>query len=57
MDNDNDQPQEELIKKYINSLNSIEQTALAIAEKQLESSFDISKSIGYLEFVKNKQNE
>ena len=45
--------QEELIEQYINSLNTIERQALNIAKNQLETSFNISKSIGYLEFVKN----
>ena len=44
---------EELIEQYINSLNTIERQALNIAKNHLETSFNISKSIGYLEFVKN----
>lgn len=44
----------ELITRYINSLNTIELKALEIAKQQLQSSFDIEKSIGYLEFLKSK---
>ena len=43
----------ELITNYINSLNAIELKALEIAKQQLQSSFDIEKSIGYLEFLKS----
>jgi len=46
MDNNN------LIEKYINSLNKLEKKALIIAKKNLESSFCIEKSIGFLEFLK-----
>lgn len=44
-----------LIEEYINSLSDIERTGLKIAEEQLESSFSIEKSIGFLEFIKNKK--
>tara|TARA_B100001093_G_C26361677_1_gene814762 strand:- start:410 stop:601 length:192 start_codon:yes stop_codon:yes gene_type:complete len=44
----------ELIANYINSLNTIELKALEIAKQQLQSSFDIEKSIGFLEFLKYK---
>ncbi len=43
-----------LIEKYINSLNELERKALEIAEKNLESSFCIEKSIGFLEFLKTQ---
>ena len=44
-----------LITKYINSLNTIEKEALNIAKDQLESSFCLEKSIGFLEFKKEIQ--
>ena len=44
----------ELIASYINSLNAIELKALEIAKQQLQSSFDVEKSIGFLEFLKSK---
>ena len=44
-----------IIENYINSLNNIELKALEIAKKQLESSFDIEKSIGFLEYIKNNK--
>lgn len=43
--------------KYIESLNSIELVALEIAKRKLESSFDLKKSIGYLEFLKKTNDE
>ena len=46
---------EELITKYINSLNPIEKEALNIAKEQLETSFCLEKSIGFLEFKKDNQ--
>ncbi len=41
-----------LIEEYKNSLNELERKALEIAEKNLDSSFCIKKSIGFLEFLK-----
>ena len=46
---------EELITKYINSLNPMEKEALNIAKEQLETSFCLEKSIGFLEFKKENQ--
>jgi|TARA_B110000977_G_scaffold197019_2_gene278593 hypothetical protein len=45
------------IEKYKESLNSIEKKALTIAEKNLESSFDIEKSIGFVNFINEKEND
>ena len=58
MEEDNKSPSaviKELITKYINSLNPIEKEALNIAKEQLESSFCLEKSIGFLEFKKENQ--
>ena len=41
------------IKEYIESLSSIETKALTIAMRELESSFSIEKSIGFINFQKN----
>lgn len=41
------------IEKYIKQLSPIEKIAYQIAVQKLGSSFDIEKSMGYLEFVKN----
>jgi prefoldin subunit 5 len=41
------------IKEYIESLSSIEIKALTIAMRELESSFSIEKSIGFINFQKN----
>ena len=47
---------EEKIKQYIDSLDEMEKKALNIAKTQLESSFEIEKSIGFLEFLKKINN-
>jgi len=39
---------------YIKSLSEIEQKALNIAQEQLQSSFSIEKSIGFLEWKKSQ---
>lgn len=44
---------EKLYELYLNSLNEIEKQALNIAIKSLESSFDLEKTIGYLNFIKS----
>ena len=41
------------IKNYIESLNPMEYKALAIALKELESSFSIEKSIGFINYMKD----
>ena len=45
---------EEYIQEYIQTMKPHEKTAYDIAVKQLESSFDITKSIGFIEFMKSK---
>ena len=44
--------QEELVDEFIKTLDPLEQKALMIARDHLESSFDILKSIGFIEFKK-----
>ena len=46
--------EEILLKMYIEQLDEIELLIYKIAEEHLESSFDVSKSIGYLEWKKEK---
>ena len=43
---------EEQIKEYIGSFNEKEKLAYEIAKKQLESSFNIEKSIGFIKWKK-----
>ena len=43
-----------LLKIYLQSLNPDEIIALKIAKEHLKSSFDIEKSIGFLQFLKNQ---
>lgn len=44
-----------IIQKYINSLNEQEVLILNLAKQHLNTSFDIKKSIGFIEW-KKKQN-
>lgn len=44
------------VKKYIESLNIIENKALEIAIEELESSFNIEKSIGFIEYMKSNEH-
>ena len=48
---------QELITNYKDSLSEQEQIVLKIAIEHLESSFDIEKSIGYLEWLKNNSKQ
>ena len=41
-----------LLEEYKKNLTELEKKALIIAEQQLESSFCLEKSIGFLEFLK-----
>jgi hypothetical protein len=41
-------------QEYIESLSDEERMVIKIAEEILKSSFDISSSIGFLEWLKNK---
>lgn len=43
----------ELVQLYLENMNAYERVAYEIAKENLESSYDIEKSIGFLEFVKN----
>ena len=45
---------EKLINEYINQLDNFEKIALDVAKEQLESSFSIEKSIGFLKWKENK---
>lgn len=45
---------EKSISEYINHLDEFEKIALDVAKEQLESSFSIEKSIGFLKWKENK---
>lgn len=47
----------ELIESYLKQLSHPEQVAYTIAVKNLESSFDIEKSIGFLNYVKDTKSK
>lgn len=58
--NDNIENKVELLKKeYLKTLKPIELIALNIAKKNLETSFSLEKSIGFLDYIKriNDENE
>lgn len=46
---------QDAIKLYIDSMTTLEKEGYIIAQTQLESSFDIEKSIGFIDFI-NKNN-
>ena len=46
---------QETIDKYLQSLNDIEKIAIEIAKEDLGSSFDIEKSIGFLNWIKKNK--
>lgn len=45
------------IQQYEESMDEANKTAYEIAKKQLESSFDIEKSIGFQEFIQSQNIE
>jgi hypothetical protein len=46
---------QKLVIEYLNNLNKIELTAYNIAQSHLGSSFNIVKSNGYCDWLKNKK--
>ena len=55
-DSQDSQDSQNIIELYKKSLNNLEKKAFIIAQTNLESSFSIEKSIGFLEFKKSIQN-
>lgn len=47
--------QEKLIEDYINSLNELDKKALDISKQHLQTSFDITKSVGFVKWMKSKK--
>lgn len=43
---------QDAIKLYIDNMTSLEKEGYIIAQTQLETSFDIEKSIGFIDFIK-----
>jgi hypothetical protein len=52
MDMETTEAQEELIKQYVASLTEQEKLVFAIAQDHLGSSFDVVRSIGFIEWRK-----
>ena len=46
---------QETIDSYLQSLNDIEKIAIVIAKEDLGSSFNIEKSIGFLNWIKKNK--
>tara|TARA_X000000368_G_scaffold412792_1_gene399744 strand:- start:1145 stop:1321 length:177 start_codon:yes stop_codon:yes gene_type:complete len=46
-----------LTEEYVESLDKLEKIAYNIAVKNLESSFDIEKCIGFQKWLKSKKNK
>lgn len=46
---------ESLIQEYISTLSSLETQVMEIAKQDLEKSFDIRKSIGFISWLKKKE--
>ena len=44
---------QEAIQLYIDNLDDIEKLTLEVAKRQLESSFEINKSIGFINYLKD----
>jgi hypothetical protein len=47
-----EKPLEELLNMYIENMNIYEKVAYEIAKNNLESSYDMEKSIGFIDFLK-----
>tara|TARA_Y100000992_G_scaffold288981_1_gene243118 strand:+ start:858 stop:1064 length:207 start_codon:yes stop_codon:yes gene_type:complete len=52
---DNEKTFPELKELYLQSMNKSEKVAYEIAVKNLETSYDMIKTIGFLKFVKDNQ--
>tara|TARA_B100000902_G_C27315007_1_gene920708 strand:- start:894 stop:1070 length:177 start_codon:yes stop_codon:yes gene_type:complete len=46
---------ESLIQEYISTLSPLETQVMEIAKQDLEKSFDIRKSIGFISWLKKKE--
>ena len=47
---------QEQIDAYIESMNDMEKITYQIAQKNLKTSFDIERSLGFKNWIKNKTN-
>ena len=52
---ENTEYSQEIIDEYISTLSDIEIIVMKIAEEDLKSSFDIVKSIGFLNWIKKNK--
>ena len=51
-DTSREKTRNELLELYIENMDAYERVAYEIAKKNLESSYDMEKSIGFLDFIK-----
>ena len=45
---------DEIVKEYVQSLTSDQHKIIEIAKKQLGTSYDLKKSIGFVQFIKKR---
>jgi hypothetical protein len=50
------EPVKDLLKEYLDQMGPFDRIVLEVAKRQLGMSFDLKRSIGYLDFVKDKKS-
>jgi len=50
------EPVKDLLKEYLEQMGPFDRVVLEVAKRQLGMSFDLKRSIGYLDFVKDKKS-
>jgi hypothetical protein len=50
------EPVKDLLKEYLDQMGPFDRVVLEVAKRQLGMSFDLKRSIGYLDFVKDKKS-
>jgi hypothetical protein len=51
------EPVKDLLKEYLDQMGPFDRVVLEVAKRQLGMSFDMKRSIGFLEFMKEKEKE
>ena len=47
----------QLVKEYVSQLSPVEKVAIRIAKTQLGTSFDLQRSIGFLNWLENRKRD
>jgi hypothetical protein len=50
------EPVKDLLKEYLDQMGPFDRVVIEVAKRQLGMSFDLKRSIGYLDFVKDKKS-